>query len=31
MAKKSIFSDIENKFYEDFDRFVKFTVQELST
>ena len=31
MAKQSIFSDIENKFYEDFDRFVKFTVQELST
>ena len=31
MAKRSIADDIEKKMFDDFDRFVKFTVQELST
>lgn len=31
MAKKSIAADIEKKMFDDFDRFVKFTVYELST
>ena len=31
MAKRSIADDIEKKMFDDFDRFVKFTVYELST
>lgn len=31
MAKKSILSDFENKFFDDFDRFVKFTYTQLCT
>ena len=31
MARRSIADDIEKKMFDDFDRFVKFTVYELST
>ena len=31
MAKKTILSDFENKFFDDFDRFVKFTYTQLCT
>ena len=31
MAKKSVLSDFENKFFDDFDRFVKFTYSQLCT
>ena len=31
MAKKSILSDFENKFFDDFDTFVKFTYTQLCT